>query len=129
MKCPPSDTIWPLLIMGVLFFVSGQTHVAAPSFSFSPDKIAHLIVFGMLGTSLIRLPCFRDRGWSGALAAASLATLYGVMDEIRQSFTPGRSVEMLDAIADALGAFIAVFLYQGFEGYRAFLEWSKKSSA
>lgn len=115
--------------MGTVFFVSGRSAIATPDVGFSLDKIAHVVVFGVLATSFVRLPFFQDRGWRGAWLAMGLTILYGVLDEFRQSFTPGRVVEFYDVIADTAGAFLAVVLYQGSQRYRAFLEWSKKSSA
>jgi VanZ family protein len=38
------------------------------------------------------------------LLALSLASLYGATDEFHQSFVPGRSADVLDWLADTLGA-------------------------
>lgn len=113
---------WPLLIMGVLIFVSGQTDIATPGFDFSWDKLAHFGVFGALATSIIRIPGFWRHGWKGAVGAALVASAFGGLDEFRQSFTPGRSVEFADWIADSAGACVAVALYQALPAYRRFLE-------
>jgi VanZ family protein len=40
------------------------------------------------------------------------ASLYGISDEIHQSFVPFRDAEVADVIADILGAVGGVFLYQ-----------------
>jgi len=122
MKKPRLDPVWPFLIILTLFTASGQSQLAAPSFSFSPDKIAHFMVFGALATSVIRLDRFRTSGWTGALWVWFWIALYGGLDEYRQSFTPGRSVEFDDWLADALGAAVAVVLYQGWPAYRRVLE-------
>ena len=88
------DFCWPLLIVGVIFLVSGQSEVATPGLTFrNIDKIAHFGVFGALATSLIRLEFFRNQGWKGALQVCLLVSLFGGLDEWRQSFTPGRAVE------------------------------------
>jgi VanZ family protein len=42
--------------------------------------------------------------WRTAVLAASLATLYGVTDEIHQHFVPPRQAEAFDLLADAAGA-------------------------
>jgi VanZ family protein len=41
-----------------------------------------------------------------AAAAVVLSTLYGVSDEWHQSFVPGRSPDVLDVAADAVGSTI-----------------------
>ena len=45
------------------------------------------------------------------LSAVS-ASLYGISDEIHQSFVPFRQAEVADVIADTIGAFSGVWLYR-----------------
>lgn len=116
------DLFWPLLIVGTLFLISGQSEVATPDFSFNIDKIAHFAVFGALATSMIRMDFFRKQGWKGALQVCLMVSLFGGLDEWRQSFTPGRLMEFDDWLADSLGAMVAVMLYQGWPRYRKRLE-------
>lgn len=123
MKKDFPDFLWPVLIVGSVFFASGQSEIATPGFSFSVDKIGHFAVFGALATSIVRLQFFRLREWKGALTVLLLVSVWGGLDEFRQSFTPGRSVEVDDWLADTLGALTAVLLYQGWPGYRRFLEY------
>jgi len=40
-----------------------------------------------------------------ALLAASIATVYGALDEVHQMFVVGRTASVMDALANALGAF------------------------
>jgi VanZ family protein len=116
------DSSWPVFIMLTVILASGQSQVASPGFGFSIDKVAHFAVFGALATSLIRLPFFFRAGRTGVVGAWVLAAGFGVLDEWRQSFTPGRSVEVADGLADALGAAVAIALYVGWRGYRRLLE-------
>jgi len=116
------DVLWPIMIMATVVFASGRSEIASPDVGISLDKAAHFAVFGALATSMVRLAWFGRRGWRGTLAAAGLAMLFGATDEWRQSWTPGRSVELADWIADALGALAAVVVYQGWAGYRRLLE-------
>lgn len=122
MKRFPSDTLWPVLIVLSIFLASGQSQLATPHFKFSVDKLAHFAVFGALATSVIRLKSFYGKGWKGVLEVWLLIALYGGLDEWRQSFTPGRSVEFDDWLADILGAALAVCLYQAWPAYRRLLE-------
>jgi len=117
------DLLWPALIILTVFVVSGQSEVATPSgFDFSIDKLAHFVVFGALATSLVRLPEFQKHGRRGAWAAILLVSVYGALDEWRQSFTPGRFMEFDDWIADTLGALTAVALYTRWPAWRRLLE-------
>jgi VanZ family protein len=118
----PRECIWPLLIVCSVFIASGQSEIANPGFTFSVDKLAHFGVFGALATSVIRIPYFRQLGWKGAVWVCILVSFWGGLDEFRQSFTPGRAVEVDDWLADTLGAGFAVILYQGWPAYQAFLE-------
>ena len=107
---------WPLALALMIFLASGRGSVAAPDIV-NIDKITHFSVFGLLATLIARTQPPR-RWWLGLV----LASLYGMTDEFRQSFTPGRSVEVADWVADTLGAAVAVAAYAGWSGYRRLLE-------
>lgn len=115
--------IWPFALAVAIFLASGTSNLAAPNVGFSYDKLAHFLVFGLVATSVIRIPVFINRNWNGALKVICLISLYGVLDEFRQSFTAGRSVEVDDWIADTLGALLASVLYLKWHWYRRLLEW------
>ena len=106
-----------------IFMASSSKDLAAPSIDFSYDKLAHLLVFGLLATAVLRIPRIFNLGWRGVFMAIALISLYGALDEYRQSFTAGRSVELGDWIADTLGAIIASIVYYKWHCYRRFLEW------
>lgn len=105
--------------------VSGTKNLAAPDFGFdfSYDKLAHLLVFGLLATAVLRIPRFFNNGWRGVCLTIALISLYGALDEYRQSFTTGRYVELDDWIADTLGAILASIVYFKWHWYRRLLEW------
>ena len=90
----------------------------------SPDKLIHFLVFGLLATSVLRIPFFFKLGWRGTLAAACIVSIFGMLDEFRQSMTPGRFVELNDWIADTCGAMVAVLLYRTWPLYRKVIEWA-----
>jgi VanZ family protein len=75
------------------------------------DKLIHLTVYAVLGVAFL-LPMAGGR-WSrigvrSAALAVVLSVLYGVADEIHQSFTPDRTPDVMDLFADAIGATIGV---------------------
>ena len=117
--------VWPFAIALAIFLASGTKNLAAPDlgFDFSYDKLAHLLVFGLLATAVLRIPRFFNKGWRGVCITIALISLYGVLDEYRQSFTAGRTVELDDWIADTLGALLASIVYFKWHWYRRLLEW------
>ena len=75
------------------------------------DKGVHLVEYGVLGF-LLAHATFRTwprhhHARTGALALLT-AVLWGLLDEIHQAFVPGRSSDVLDLLADTLGAVAGV---------------------
>jgi VanZ family protein len=71
------------------------------------DKLAHLLVYAVLGAFfMLPLAGGRVAGVTAAtmVSAVALSFLYGVSDEVHQMFTPGRSPDIGDVIADTIGA-------------------------
>jgi VanZ family protein len=84
--------------------IPGHSMPVAQLFSF--DKVVHFCVFLGLGALL---SWAWERHWPAILACVA----YGGLDEIHQHFTPNRSVEWGDFLADTLGAatgVLAVYL-------------------
>jgi VanZ family protein len=117
--------IWPFAIALSIFIASSSSKLATPDlgFDFSYDKLAHLLVFGLLATSFLRIPYILNKGWKGVCITIILISTYGMLDEFRQSFTPGRSVELDDWIADTLGATLASIAYYKWHWYRRVWEY------
>ena len=116
--------VWPLLLATTIVIASGRGQVSAPDVV-NFDKIAHFSVYGLLATLVVRIES-RWRGWLAIL----LVSVFGLLDEWHQSFTPGRSVEIADWVADTLGALLAVTLYLKWTLYRTLLEcplWQRKA--
>ena len=81
---------------------------ASPLFP-NVDKVFHFGLFGMLSVLLFfaffyerRQPALR-----AALLALLITSVYGAFDEFHQSFTPTRSVDILDWVADTAGGVVA----------------------
>lgn len=77
------------------------------------DKIAHAVQYAVLGFVACRAlePRGRPSRARYVVLAAVAAAAYGISDEIHQHYSPGRQVEVWDAVADALGAGIGAFLW------------------
>ncbi len=71
------------------------------------DKVLHLVEYGILGAL-----CHRAFRWAAGPVAARqavmlaicMAALYGLSDEVHQSFVPSREASWLDWAADSVGA-------------------------
>lgn len=109
--------LWPLTLAGLIVVASGRSQIAAPDVV-DFDKVAHFGVFGLLASLVVRTGFAPRRAW----IAVVLVSLFGFTDEWHQSFTPGRSVEFADWVADTLGAALAVTLYVRWSWYRGWLE-------
>jgi VanZ family protein len=82
------------------------------------DKLAHASVFGLMATLVLRPFRMRPIVWS-----IVIVSLFGAADELHQNFTPGRSMDILDWVADTTGAVVAVSAYTFWGGYRRVLEF------
>lgn len=101
--------LWAALI----FYLSAQRElpVDAPSIP-GLDKIAHGVAFAVL-TALMLWAAPRSRVRSlSAWHFAVISSLYGVIDEIHQSFVPPRESDPFDWMADTAGAILTVILWQ-----------------
>ncbi len=108
---------WPVLLAGMIVYASGTGNVAGPRI-IGFDKVAHFFVFGLLATLVVRNGFARRRAW----LAIVIVSAFGASDEWHQSFTPGRTMQVADWVADTLGAIVAVAVYTRWTGYQRWLE-------
>jgi VanZ family protein len=101
---------------------NGPIEVPMPELFSAQDKAIHFLVYGLLATTILRVPPLANRPRLAPWYALMVASLFGMSDEIHQGFVPGRSMDILDWLADTTGATLAAFLYRDFPWYRRFLE-------
>ena len=105
----------PLLAYaGAIILLSSQPadELPRPSF-FGEDKLVHLAIYSVLGALAARAGT-RARLGRGAALLLAPCLAFALFDEWYQQFTPGRSSDLLDVLADALGAsagFLLVLRY------------------
>lgn len=85
------------------------------------DKGAHVIEYAILATLFSYALRTRHLEKGGAIAfgsagkltlqAIALTTLWGYLDELHQAFVPGRSSDVLDLLADFIGAIVGSAIY------------------
>jgi VanZ family protein len=100
---------WAVVIFG-LSSIPGNALPKVPGAQ--TDKLVHGIIYLVLG-----LVCGRALAATTGLAAGRrvalaflLATAYGVTDELHQLFTPRRSCDWHDVVADAVGGLLGAVL-------------------
>ena len=106
----------PLILYCLLIFIqsANPSPEQIPSFKFV-DKLLHYAAYAVMGVLFYRAYQtlkIKDNLRMLMLLSAVSASLYGISDEIHQSFVPFRQAEVADVIADMLGAFSGVYLYQ-----------------
>jgi len=105
----------PLVAYCVFIYVQSSypSPERLPTFEFS-DKVMHFGAFVVMGVLFYRayhtLPFEKILQWIVPLSMIS-ASLYGISDEIHQSFVPYRHGSIGDVIADVLGSVCGVYIY------------------
>lgn len=98
--------------MGYIFYLSSQHTLDIPSLFEYQDKVMHFTAYGVLGVFLLGAMLLRPGGYTATQVALAtlIASLYGISDEIHQSFVPGRDPDVLDWLADTSGALLATLV-------------------
>lgn len=68
------------------------------------DKMVHSLMYAVFAWLSVRAMLRTGQPWWIALLVLVGVSLFGAVDEWHQQFIPGRSMELLDWIADTLGA-------------------------
>lgn len=108
-----------ILYCGAIFIESSfSTPEAVPSF-FMSDKLLHTGAYAGMAILFYRALSRQRIGASPmkrAVSAIAFTVIYGIGDEFHQSFVPGRSPEVLDVLADGVGALAGVVIASRFFG-------------
>ena len=103
-----------ILYSGIIFYVSSMPNVKIPLPGMQFDKILHIVAYVPFGFLLVRGICNTKLSVSrGMLLGIVLLSsfLYGLSDEVHQSFVPGRSASIIDMIADTIGGVVGGYVY------------------
>ncbi len=117
-----TTVFYRLPVMAYCGFIFWQSSSASfdsmPTFEYA-DKVMHLGGYALLGALVVRMLFNESLPFSRGnlmIAAIFFSTLYGVSDEIHQTFVADRCGDVLDGVADGLGSALGVI---GFVGVRA----------
>ena len=110
---PSRLSLWgpPAVLAGAIFVLSSFSTLPAPEAV--SDKVAHLVVFGLLASLTLRATHGSRPGprLGPTLAAMALAVGWGALDEVHQMFVPGRFASAADLVADGAGALVGLAAY------------------
>jgi VanZ family protein len=98
------------LYMAAIFYVSSLPQPPVPP---GGDKPWHLLAYfglGVLTTGAVAGGLAVPIGSRTAVLAMAIAIAYGATDEFHQLFVPGRSAQLADLVADAIGVVIGTSL-------------------
>lgn len=94
----------PALLWAAAIFFASSLPGTGVDLSGGRDKVVHALVYLVLGLLLAR-------AWAPRAGAVLLGWLYAASDELHQALVPGRTAELADWAADALGVLAGVFLF------------------
>uniref|UniRef100_I2PYZ6 Putative integral membrane protein n=1 Tax=Desulfovibrio sp. U5L TaxID=596152 RepID=I2PYZ6_9BACT len=97
--------VW-LVSVAVTVYVSLRDQIELPVDFWNADKLYHALAYAWLGG----LPLWAFANGERARAAAYCMIPLGGLLEWGQSFLPARSASMGDAVANALGVFVGLWL-------------------
>ena len=91
--------------MAMIFGLSSFSTLPTPPGGLS-DYHAHFAAYAGLAVVTTRALAkgLRDISWGVVTGAIAISTVYGLSDEYHQLFVPGRTFDLLDLAADAVGS-------------------------
>ncbi len=104
-----------LAYMGFIFILSSIPGREIPSGLSSYDKPLHFFLYLILGLTFTYFLSGLKSGLAQIMvgfASFFFIAIYGLSDEVHQTFTPGRTFEVLDIITDVLGGATGWLLFQ-----------------
>ena len=101
----------PVIWAAIIFVESSIPGKAFPKTPVGTDKLVHITIFfilaGLTHRAFIHLPSKIVSTMSLYLALV-VTIVYGFFDEFHQMYVPGRTADMFDMAADALGGFLFI---------------------
>jgi len=92
-----------------LFLLSHQSSVPGVASFLHADKVAHFVLFAVLGTTLAWAGRKKGRG-KALVFLVLLGVAYAATDEWHQSFVPSRDPSYGDFLADTVGVVVGFVL-------------------
>lgn len=97
----------PALVYALfLLWLGSRSDVPSPGVRLPLDKLAHFVLYGVLGW-LAAVGWLKSGQWPAAALVVTAAALCGAVDEIHQRSVPGRSAELADWVVDVVAVVVA----------------------
>jgi len=106
---------FPILVYCLVIFV--QSSYPSPDIGLHwpfKDKVLHFTAYALLGALFLRAfytTRIKHHLKLIIILSVLLSSLYGISDEIHQSFVPFRTADAMDALADILGSAFGASVY------------------
>jgi VanZ family protein len=124
-----------ILYAGFIFYLSSRPWPSPVALPVGADKAIHFSMYFFLGFGLIwafratRFKMSHHLVWFVAI----VGLCYGILDEVHQSFVPGREASVFDALADGIGsvvgAWVGVLCARMLRGEQAYKRASRRSKS
>ena len=111
----------PIVWAAIIFVESSIPGHAFPSTPLGTDKVVHVGIFFILGWLSHRAFTHQSSELISKLSlylTQVVTILYGFADEFHQLFVSGRTADMYDMAADALGGFLFIVVFLVFHFFR-----------
>ena len=98
-----------LFIIAMSWYLSSKSQIGLIPLFYGADKLVHLVCFAGLsfwGTFALNIKSYKSF-WLPTI----FVSVYGIIDEIHQSFTPGRDVSFFDWCCDSIGAVLGSLIF------------------
>ena len=107
------DLVILVVYCGLIFQASAQPTLPIDMNLFlHQDKLVHMMAYGVMGSLCWRaLRHFIHQQPLLTWCCIGFCGLYGLSDEIHQSYIPGRCADAMDLVADIIGAVISTALH------------------
>lgn len=98
-----------LFIISVSWYLSSQNRIESITIFQNVDKLIHLVCFA--GLAFWVAFGFNLHEYKKVWLPTLFVVVYGVIDELHQSFVPGRTMSVYDLIFDIVGALLGCLVY------------------
>jgi VanZ family protein len=109
------DFVALITYCGLIYWLSDQPTLPMPMLFPHQDKLHHAIAYFIMAVLTWRnLKPIIKRPYLLIFLSVFFCSLYGLSDEWHQSFVEGRHADIIDWLADTVGALLAILLLHGF---------------